>query len=232
MFESDPSSAQPSLPVKKRWSSQFGKSGLDLLLLALTAVGAYLAITTQMQAAMWRQKRSALEKDVGILNIDDRDRFHVQFLPSDNPREFRWRIYTPQSDDCRLVTIHRDSDGGSGKSATGGSTEAGEGLVMVHLGFNQSGLVVNSRERLGGNRSSGTSIFSVGFIKSLVEANDYSAWKIAGRNGVERFGKDQMIWLLRVEGVVDEVSGKPQQIFAIALGSSSAIEESQAKNGL
>jgi hypothetical protein len=208
-----------------------GTSLLELLLLLVTAVGAYMAITSQLQAAKWRNKRAELEAISGVFSIDDATQYHVQLIPSDKPREYRWRVYAPELGNFSWKILNREQNGSRGKSFLGGSASAAEGLITVYFEVGHSFPVhVHVGERFQGNVSRAMSSLSSTAIKSMIEANDTSNWTIAGRDGIKKFGKQEMVWLIRIETDHDPITGKPRGLFAIGLGSQNAINEAQAED--
>lgn len=192
---------------------------IELALFILTVVGAVMAVQSQILATKYRERRKALEAEVGEMRITDAGKFHVQLLKSKDPMQLRWRIYVPNTQDFATYVTGHDSD--SSFSSGGGSTSEGEGIYTVH--FNPSTtsneVSIYSRWRIKGSSSSTLSNFRNATFHQQLTNNDLTAWQIVGKIGVEVFDADQFKWLLSAQSDFDPKTQKWQAAINLGIGS-------------
>ena len=97
---------------------------VDSALLIAAIVGAWYAWPIQSEAGQLHAKRMDLQRRVGEMPIKDPSKYHVLMLKSENPLEFRWRVYCPAKNAALLSTESRSSRGSS--SGTSGLTHASD----------------------------------------------------------------------------------------------------------
>lgn len=173
---------------------------VELVILILAIVGGVLTIRSQSTLEKYREKRRALEAEVGELPISDPSKIHVQLLKSDDPMKLRWRVYLPKIRDFVTYASGFDADGSSYNSGGGGGSEGGEGIYTVYFNPSTSGNETKIRSSWRVTRASSLTQNNThnSTLYQQLKARDFSTWQIAGKNGVESFDVDQFKWLLEV----------------------------------
>ncbi|MCY2982178.1 MAG: hypothetical protein NTY15_00900 [Planctomycetota bacterium] len=81
---------------------------VDALIIVLTLIGGYLAVQSGRQRASLSSQVARIEKRIGTLPISDPRLVHIQALETENPLEFKWRVYLPANFKMTQV-VHSDS---------------------------------------------------------------------------------------------------------------------------
>lgn len=81
---------------------------IDLSLIVLTLIGGYLAVQSGRQRASLSSQVTRIEKRIGSFPISDPRLVHIQALETENPLEFKWRVYLPANFKMTRV-VHSDS---------------------------------------------------------------------------------------------------------------------------
>lgn len=198
---------------------------VDAILVAVAVVGVYYAWPVQAEANKLQAKRAELEARVGVMPIGDPKKYHVMLLPSSTAKELRWRVYLPDRPNHVVRSMSRSSQGGSGGSSSYSSLpeSACEGIVIVSFQPSPDGRHGTMKVRTKLGKSNGTSGSSTDeeFTRAII-AGDMSNWRIAGRDGVETFTLDQMVWLLRIDSTVEPMAGYERGMISIGFGTQQA----------
>ncbi len=194
---------------------------VELAMLILTIVGGVLTIRSQPTLEKYREKRRALEAEVGELPISDPGKIHVQLLKSEDPMQFRWRVYLPKISDFTTYASGFDADGSSYNSGGGGGSDGGEGIYTVSFKPSKSGneTTIRSSWRMTRTSSSAQNNTHNATLHQQLKARDFSTWQIVGKNGVESFDVDQFKWLLKVQTDFDPAKGTWKAGVSFGLGS-------------
>lgn len=192
-------------PVKPRQGTSCLVWIVDVTLLGIAVVGVFYAWPVQAEATRLAKKRAdmqaRLETQVGHMPISDESKYHILRLPNVKPGEIRWRVYAPPRG-SHTLQIKSSSEGSNSHSSSGssGATESSEGLVRAVFTFDEGGTAqMMVKFRMTGNHSSHQTQILDKQIVEMLRKNDFSRWKIAGGNGVEKFEIDELIPLLHVE---------------------------------
>lgn len=225
--DADSASGKTSAPRTRRsWVTGI----VDGALLIIVITGAWYAWPVQREAGRLHTKRLELQRRVGEMPISDPTKYHVLLLKSDNPLEFRWRIYVPKGVGTTLATESKHSNGSSSgmSSFTHSSEPAGESLVTATiLPKDESGnMQVKIRTTNLHTRGTGTQYLRDETIQRMASEKDISTWQIAGRNGVEVRSLDDLVSLLAIEGPEDDDT-KRVSVLKIRLATQEALNKSQ-----
>lgn len=176
---------------------------VDGTLLIAAIVGAWYAWPIQSEAGKLHAKRMDLQRRVGEMPIKDPSKYHVLLLKSENPLEFRWRVYFPAKNAALLSSESRSSRGSSmGTSGlTYASDTAQECIISATIlqTEDKSNMEIKVRARSAQLHGSSSMNLDDVAIHKMVVAKDTSSWRIAGREQVEAFSTDELVWLLAVE---------------------------------
>ncbi len=215
-------------PQAKR---RFGIGLIESLLLILAIVGGVLAIKSQSLASQYRSKRMALEAEIGDLKIDDPSKYYVQLLKSDDPLEFRWRIYIPKGDDFCNYAIGHDPIGNSFRSGGGRTSESGEAIYAIRMTPLPSSSAISILSRMSIQRSSSSMISTTqnAIVHDQLLKNDLSTWEIAGKDRVESFNADEFRWLLRIRTDFNASKDRYDGLLGYGIGSNEAFNKSHAQ---
>ena len=165
--------------------------------------------------------------------ISDKASYQVMLLKSENPRELRWRIYIPEKTATTLATEGRSPFGSSNSTSsfTSNAEPAQEVLVVVTLlpAENTSNLQIKTRLRSAHSRRRSSMYLQDEAIQRMAIASDTSLWRIAGRDGVETYSRDEVLWLLTVETPNKEIAATLAGMIRIGLGTQEVLAEEQLK---
>ena len=201
---------------------------IDGVLLAIVITGAWYAWPIQREAGRLHAKRMELQRIVGEMPIKDPTKYHVMLLKSENPLEWRWRIFVPAGIDTLLAT-DCSPDGSSSRSGfTGGSQSAQEGLLTATISQTDAGNLVQIKIRARSRHSNGTITTHVrgDTMQQMVSDKDTSSWQIAGRDGVEIISSDQVVSLLAIE-LPEKDAPKRAGFLNIRVGTQEVIDKSR-----
>ncbi len=193
---------------------------LDGSLLLLALYGAVMTFPLTREVRMLRSQRQALEAKVGSMPIQDKKRYHVMLLESDRPYEFKWRIYSPDAVKPILSVVHWSQNSG-GSSQSHWSDHSKEGLVTATFSFSDNqqhaDLYISHRHQNSTGRHGGS--MGDSHLLEAIRSGDFTHWKIAGRDGIETFAEDELVWLIQAGEY--EPAGTPNRkpFFGIAVGS-------------
>jgi hypothetical protein len=203
------------------------------MLLVAAVVGAWFAWPIQNEAGRLHAKRLDLQRLVGEMPIGDPTKYHVHLLKSESPLEFRWRVYIPEKTLAMLLTECRSSTGSSsGASNLAGSADpAFECLVIATISPTEGSTNMAIKTRVRTVHSRGTSSMNLDdeVIQRMVNVKDTSSWRIAGKNGVEVFSIEEMLWLLAIEPTSLENASAKQGAIRIGLGTQAVIDKARAQ---
>ena len=215
--------------VANSWTTRIVEGALVLA----AVVGACYAWPTQREAGRLHAKRLDLNRIVGEMPIREKAKYQVMLLKSENPMEFRWRIYIPEKTATTLATEGRSSTGSSNSTSsfTSNAEPAQEVLVVVTLlpAENTSNLEIKTRSRSAQSRSTSSMYLQDESIQRMAIAGDTYLWRIAGRDGVETYSHDEVLWLLTVETPNKEIAATLAGMIRIGLGTQEVLAEEQLK---
>ncbi len=199
----------------------------------ITVVGVAYAWPILSEAGQLHAKRLDLQRRVGEMSISDPTKFHVLLLKSENPLEFRWRIYIPAKTDATLSTESRSSTGSSSSTSSfsGSSDPARECLITATIlpVEGNSNMEIRIRTKSENSRGNATTYLSDEVIQRMVNTNDTSSWQVAGKDGVEAISIDEMVLLLAIEPPGQVAAPKQSGKIRIGLGTQAAIAKDRAQ---
>lgn len=202
---------------------------VELAMLILAIVGGVLTIRSQSTLEKYREKRRALEAEVGELPISDPSKIHVQLLKSEDPMQFRWRVYLPRVSDFTTYACGFDALGNSFKSGGGGGNDGGEGIYTVSFKPSASGNETKIRSSWRMTQSSSTAYSNTHnpTLCQQLKDLDFSTWQIVGKDGVEAFDVDQFRWLLTIQTDFDPTKETWKAGVSFGLGSHAGYSKLQ-----
>ncbi len=112
--------------IKKLWLLK-----LDLFLILLALVGAYLALLTGIERASLTAHVTRVERRIGTFKITDPTLVQIQAVETDNPLEFAWRIYLPANYSTSIVQSF-DSAGSTSSWSTNVNPTEFMARVILH----------------------------------------------------------------------------------------------------
>ena len=123
---------------------------INLLLCATILVGLWQFARVQPKLAKLRSEHDRLADQYGVLDIKDPEKFYVKNLPTEDEKDFLWRIYRPAG-----IQMGYRNEWGTGSSSSGKSSSRGAGEEVLRVRFVQVGSQLQTHFLRSGGASGG-----------------------------------------------------------------------------
>jgi hypothetical protein len=175
---------------------------INIILIIITLAGVGMLLRQRSAHSTVRSEFDRLSKQYGVLDVADPDKYYVNYVESEDPYCFRWRVYVPPINNM-IEALSTKSGDQSSSTGGGGGFESVEYLHLCRIRFEPKCLVY-VRGRFGTSTSSVSDEKVARFVEDHWEDLDVD---ILGAKGPVEIDRDKPVRLISIL-IPDDLQGE------------------------